>query len=94
MLAEVKLDIYNDEIDNSLATDKGRSTEPPSKNSEHEAELFAINGSEADSQNDNIPAALKATYEPLNKNKQRSMRLKQKVDYVARILLFITPRIR
>ena len=60
MLAEVKLDIQNDEVDNSLATDNGRSTEPLSKNSEHEAELFAINGSETDSQNDNIPAALKA----------------------------------
>ena len=60
MLAEVKLDIQNDEIDNSLATDNGRSTEPLPKNSEHEAELFAINGSETDSQNDNIPAALKA----------------------------------
>ena len=60
MLAEVKLDIHNDEIDNSLATDKGRSTEPPSKNSENEAELFAIDDNETDSQNDNIPAALKA----------------------------------
>ncbi|MDN3441473.1 regulatory protein RecX [Psychrobacter sp. APC 3279] len=60
MLAEVKLDIHNDEIDNSLATDNGRSTEPPSKNSEHEAELFAIDDNETDSQNDNIPAALKA----------------------------------
>ncbi len=60
MLAEVKLDIYNDEIDSSLATNSGRSTEPFPKNSENEAELFAINGSETDSQNDNIPAALKA----------------------------------
>ena len=60
MLAEVKLDIQNDEIDNSLAIDKGRSTEPFPKNSENEAELFAINDSETDSQNDNIPAALKA----------------------------------
>ncbi len=60
MLAEVKLDIHNDEIDNCLATDNVRSTEPLSKNSENEAELFAINVSEADSQNDNIPAALKA----------------------------------
>ncbi|MGP4848541.1 regulatory protein RecX, partial [Marinobacter sp. 1Y8] len=60
MLAEVKLDIYNDEIDNSLATGNGRSTEPLSRNSEHEAELFSINDSETDSQNDNIPAALKA----------------------------------
>ncbi|MGB6826133.1 regulatory protein RecX [Psychrobacter sp.] len=60
MLAEVKLDIHNDEISDGLTTGSSDSTEPLSKNSENEAELFAINGSETDSQNDNIPAALKA----------------------------------
>jgi len=60
MLAEVKLDIHNDEIDSSLATDNGRSTEPLSNKSGNEAELFAIDYSETDNQNDNIPAALKA----------------------------------
>jgi len=60
MLAEVKLDIHNDEISDGLTTGSSDSTESLSKSSEHEAELFAINGSETDSQNDNIPAALKA----------------------------------
>ena len=60
MLAEVKLDIQNDEISDGLTTGTSDSTEPLSKNSENEAKLFAINDSETDSQNDNIPAALKA----------------------------------
>jgi len=60
MLAEVKHDIHNDDIDNDLATGTSNSTEYSSKSLENEAELFAINDSETDNQNDNIPAALKA----------------------------------
>jgi len=60
MLAEVKLDIHKDEVSDGLTTGTSDSIEPSQKNSENESELFAINDSETDSQNDNIPAALKA----------------------------------
>ncbi|GAF52599.1 LOW QUALITY PROTEIN: regulatory protein RecX [Psychrobacter sp. JCM 18900] len=60
MLAEVKLDIHNDEISDGLTTGTSDSTEPLSKNSEHEAEFLLSMIVKQDSQNDNIPAALKA----------------------------------
>ncbi|MGP9544241.1 regulatory protein RecX [Psychrobacter sp. AOP7-B1-25] len=55
MLAEVKHD-----VDNGLTADTSNNPKPLSKNSENKADFFAIDDSETDSQNDNIPAALKA----------------------------------
>ncbi|MGO2385892.1 MAG: regulatory protein RecX [Psychrobacter sp.] len=61
MLAEVKHDVHNnDDVDNGLTVNTSNSTKPLSKNSENKADIFAVNDSEAGSQNDNIPAALKA----------------------------------
>lgn len=58
MLAEVKHNIHGDEIENGLAIDM--STEPSLSNLENATELSTADNSERDSQNDNIPSALKA----------------------------------
>ncbi|MBH0096729.1 regulatory protein RecX [Psychrobacter sp. NZS113] len=60
MLAEVKHNVHGGEIDNSLATDNGRSTDLSLRKSKNEAELSTIDDNDIDNQNDNIPAALKA----------------------------------
>ncbi|MBH0085571.1 RecX family transcriptional regulator [Psychrobacter sp. SCQQ22] len=60
MLAEVKHSVHGDEIDNSLATDTGRSTDPSLRKSKNKTELSTPDDNDIDNQNDNIPAALKA----------------------------------
>ena len=58
MLAEVKLNVHRDETEDSPAIDN--SIEPSSGSLGHESELSTANNSDIDSQDDNIPAALKA----------------------------------
>ena len=58
MLAEVKLNVHRDETEGSSAIDN--SIELSSGSLNHEPELSNANDSDMDSQDDNIPAALKA----------------------------------
>ena len=58
MLAEVKLNAHRDETEDSSAIDN--SIGPSSGSLGHESELSDANDNDIDSQNDNIPAALKA----------------------------------
>ncbi|WP_394213053.1 regulatory protein RecX [Psychrobacter piscatorii] len=58
MLAEVKLNVHRDETEDSSVIDN--SIEPSSESLDHESELSNANDSDIDSQDDNIPAALKA----------------------------------
>ncbi|MEZ7501883.1 regulatory protein RecX [Psychrobacter sp. Arc29] len=58
MLAEVKLNVHRDETEDSPAIDN--SIGPSSGSLGHESELSTANNSDIDSQDDNIPAALKA----------------------------------
>lgn len=58
MLAEVKLSVHRDETEDSPAIDN--SIGPSSGSLGHESELSTANNSGIDSQDDNIPAALKA----------------------------------
>jgi len=58
MLAEVKHSVHRDETGDSPAIDN--SIEPASGSLNHESELSIANDSDIDSQDDNIPAALKA----------------------------------
>lgn len=58
MLAEVKHNIHGDEVDNDFAINT--STGPSSEYLESKAKRSSTDDSELDSQNDNLPAALKA----------------------------------
>lgn len=58
MLAEVKLNVHRDETEDSSAIDN--SIEPFLGSLGHESELSTANDIDIDSQDDNIPAALKA----------------------------------